>query len=563
MNARVIRSYSFAIALALAASACSGGFETTGPVSIRGTVTAAEGSLEGAYVGAHAMGKTFTFFVMTDENGQFAFRDLPSGTYAMFTRIPRFRDARKENVVVQVGTEATADFQVEAETDYLRLTEQATNSELMESFPGTRAQKEGMFIRCDGCHGAYYIANSKFSRKDWLLVVSKMSSSVMTSVTDPSPPPPFRRSGGGHAAPTPERGEEDYFTPGEERNLNDNDSIADYLSEFRGPNSPDVEIQFQPRASGELTRAVVVEYQVPRKGAWLHDVQVDSNGRYVWYNDWRANYLGRIDIETGEIKEYPIPGRDDRPPGFLSMRWDHEGNLWAGQLWSGRVIRFNTKEERYTGGWGVPQEWARTGTVGVCEHAAHPDGPVWADDALLRKHWTLDPETGKFTAHETKRSRFACDSKGNIYSLAAGMIVKTEPGTRKMIEYPTPTPDADPHRLTVDGSDNIWYGDWEGAKIGYFDTAAGKITEYPALTPWSRVYNAVGDHVRKVGYAVPHVSDLVLRVDANTGQVSEYPLPSRGHAVRNVDIDMSTNPPTIWFVNQRYGRVISFQEYAE
>ncbi len=89
------------------------------------------------------------------------------------------------------------------------------------------------------------------------------------------------------------------------------------------------------------------------------------------------------------------------------------------------------------------------------------------------------------------------------------------------------------------------------------------MTEYPALTPWSRVYNAVGDHTRKVGWAVPHVSDRVMKADVKTGQVTEFSLPSRGHAVRVVDIELSTNAPTIWFVNQRYGRIVSFQEHAQ
>ena len=54
-----------------------------------------------------------------------------------------------------------------------------------------------------------------------------------------------------------------------------------------------------------------------------------------------------------------------------------------------------------------------------------------------------------------------------------------------------------------------------------------------------------------------------MKADTNTGQVTEFPLPSRGHAVRNVDIEMSANPPAIWFVNQRYGRIVRFQEYVE
>jgi hypothetical protein len=54
-----------------------------------------------------------------------------------------------------------------------------------------------------------------------------------------------------------------------------------------------------------------------------------------------------------------------------------------------------------------------------------------------------------------------------------------------------------------------------------------------------------------------------MKADANTGQVVEFPLPSKGHAVRNVDIDMSASPPALWFVNQRNGRIVRFQEYAE
>ena len=67
---------------------------------------------------------------------------------------------------------------------------------------------------------------------------------------------------------------------------------------------------------------------------------------------------------------------------------------------------------------------------------------------------------------------------------------------------------------------------------------------------------------RKIGWSAPHVSDRVRKADANTGQVVGFPLPSRGHAVRDVDIDLSVNPSALWFVNQRNGRIVRFQEYA-
>ena len=78
------------------------------PVSLRGRVTAGGNPLEGAYVGAHAAGKTFTKYVMTDRNGNFSFRGLAAGNYGVFTQIPGFRTAHKNSIPVQAGNPAVA-----------------------------------------------------------------------------------------------------------------------------------------------------------------------------------------------------------------------------------------------------------------------------------------------------------------------------------------------------------------------------------------------------------------------------------------------------------------------
>ena len=343
--------------------------------------------------------------------------------------------------------------------------------------------------------------------------------------------------------------------------LSDDNSLADYLTEIRGPGSPELKIKLFPRATGQLTRGKVTEYQIPRPLAVPHDVLKDPNSRYIWYNDWRKNVLGRVDPVSGEIQEYPIPGTH-MPEGFLSLSWDHEGHLWAGQLWSGRIVKFDVRAGKFLGAWAVPLQPSRSGTAGVCSQFAHPEGPVWVSDSLRGKIWKLHPATGEFAELPWTGSRFLCDSQGGIWRLRPGGVNRIDPKTNKVTEYKAPTRDADPHRETLDGDENIWYGDWAKAKISYLDRKVGKIVEFPALTPWSRIYNAVGDHRKRVGYAVPHVSDVVMRAEVTTGKVTEYPLPSRGHAVRNVDIDMSTDPPTLWFVNQRHGKIVRFQEYS-
>src|SRR5258706_7274980 len=148
-----------------------------GPVSIRGKVTDKNGPLEGAYVGPHAAGKTFTTYVMSGSRGDFTFRGLAPGSYALFTKIPGFRKVQKDRIAVQSGKEAKADFQVEPETDFMTLVDQASNSELLESLPLPRPQVNALDSRCSGrCHGASYYLKARFDAKGWMLIVSKMES---------------------------------------------------------------------------------------------------------------------------------------------------------------------------------------------------------------------------------------------------------------------------------------------------------------------------------------------------------------------------------------------------
>ena len=499
---------------------------SAGPVSIRGKVVASTGPLEGAYVGAHAAGKAFTTWVMTDARSQFTFRGLAPGTYSVFTRIPGFRASEKDGVTVPAtAAAAVVDFQVQPETDFLELVEQASNADLLESFPLSKAQKEALDHRCTDCHGEYYIAKSKFSARDWALIVAKMNDAMgITPAGDVAPPPPFttfsrRDAGSGNGA------------------ISD-DSIVSILAQIRGPNSPDFPIKFQPRAVGKQTRATVTEFQIPRMGATPRAVAVDPRGGYVWYTDWRANFLGRIDTRTGEIKEFPIPAREGRPPGFQYMKWDPLGNLIAGQIWSGTVIRFDVKSEKLTAQWTAPQEWARVGGVEICSVRGDGSATYQVGDGLIGTRWILDSATGQFT--ELKRS-------SNPESRNSG--------------------NGD-GRCDYTKTDNHWRAGWSpggGTRSIYFkDPETGRTTEFPIrVNPWARPYNAVGDNVRKVGWTVPDAIDEIVKVDANTGQVTTFPLPSHGKEVRNIDIETSANPPALWFVNQRLGRIIRFQEDSE
>jgi streptogramin lyase len=114
---------------------------------------------------------------------------------------------------------------------------------------------------------------------------------------------------------------------------------------------------------------------------------------------------------------------------------------------------------------------------------------------------------------------------------------------------------------------NPWDGGWSPGggprSVTYTDPATGTTKEFSlaSVNRWVRPYNAIGDPKTKIGWSVPDVTDHMIKIDAATGQLTAWPLPSHGQEIRNIDIQLSVNPPAVWFINQRLGRVIRFQEF--
>ena len=485
------------------------------PVAIQGKITANGSPLEGAYVAAHGSGKVVATYVMTDRNGEFNFNGLAPGSYAVFTRIKGFRNVTKD-IAVQAGRAATADFEVVPETNFNALIEQASNAELEDSFPLTDDEREALDHRCADCHGAYYIAKSRFSHHGWELVVAAMDDQKRTTPAgDISPPTRMLRPSARHA--------------GAEEGLISDENITNILARFRGPESPDFPIRFRSRPTGERTRAVITEYQIPRIGATTRAVLVDPNTGFVWYTDWRSNIIGRVDPQQGEIKEFPIPaGKPGRPPGFQYLRWDPQGYLLAGQIWTGAGLRFDVKKEEVVNIWQTPLDWARTGSLRVCRS----NGKILyriGDGLARRLDWLIDPETNILTEIERRdNSEADCDNN-----------------------------------RSYNGWDGLYSPGGGRRVITYDDPVTGQTREFAMPSRWSRPYNAVGDPDGNAGWSAPDVTELMVKADVKTGEITEWPLPSRAKEVRNIDIDMSTDPPSIWFPNQRFGRIVRFQEYVE
>src|SRR5438876_2679564 len=85
----------------------------------------------------------------------------------------------------------------------------------------------------------------------------------------------------------------------------------------------------------------VREYLLPHKNpdAFAHDPAVGADG-IVWFADQHGSYIGRLDPETGDVKEFPTPTPNSGPHGIIVAP---DGMVWYTGNGAGRIGRLDPK----------------------------------------------------------------------------------------------------------------------------------------------------------------------------------------------------------------------------
>jgi streptogramin lyase len=109
----------------------------------------------------------------------------------------------------------------------------------------------------------------------------------------------------------------------------------------------------------------------------------------------------------------------------------------------------------------------------------------------------------------------------------------------------------------MDPQDRLWFAEYRGNMIAMFDTKTERTTEWAVPYAWSNPYDAVLD---KNGYAWTGgmTNDYVARLNTKTDEFTQYLLP-RTTNVRRVNIDNTTNPPTLWVGNNLGAAIIKIE----
>jgi virginiamycin B lyase len=104
-------------------------------------------------------------------------------------------------------------------------------------------------------------------------------------------------------------------------------------------------------ASFDLDTMAIKVYELPNKADRPRRIAITSDDM-IWYADYGNGHLGRLNLATGEVKEWPSPsGPESQPYGIMAIKdiiWYSETAVVPNTL-----VRFDPKTEKFQS-WPVP-----------------------------------------------------------------------------------------------------------------------------------------------------------------------------------------------------------------
>lgn len=422
----------------------------------------------------------------------------------------------------------------------------------MASIPGTDPQK-GLLLNCVGCHTLERIVRSPHSADTFTkTILPRMQGYVNQSIP---------------AHPQLRRAERLMEERGDQR-VQVYRATAEYLATINLGEAQkwSYALTTQPRPSGRATRVIYTEYDLPRETISPHDVMVDAEG-IAWYSSFGEQNLGRLDPKSGKVTEFPIAAQKPGfPTGLLGLRTDRDGNLWLGNMYQARIVKFDRKTQKFTT-WKLPpeQDIDAAQVNMVSPQASHVDGKVWTQNNGFAGVHRLELASGKIETWEPFKNApkgephniydVIPDSQNNAYftDFRQRHIGRIDANTGEIKLYTIPTPASAPRRGMMDAQDRLWFGQYRGDRIAMFDTRSGQFKEWQVAPRWSAPYDVAIDK-NDEAWTGSMITDQVTRLDTRSGRTVDYLLP-RSTNIRRVFVDNSTTPVTFW-VGSNHGASI-------
>ena len=209
-------------------------------------------------------------------------------------------------------------------------------------------------------------------------------------------------------------------------------------------------------------------------------------------------------------------------PGRISKRKDKDGL---------HLAAFDPKTEMGA----VPARSGRQDQESLQAHTPVVDaqGGVWVTVIRGDRFYKWNKQTSKVEMYVTPTRPSApygidIDSKGNVWmALFRGeaRVGKYDPAADKFTEYKALTQPGRIRRASVDLQDRVWYGVYDKGVIGWIDAATGQTREAKVPTDLSRPYDPQGDYEGNVWFGDDGQNGATVKFDPRNGQFTFYPTP--------------------------------------
>jgi virginiamycin B lyase len=128
-------------------------------------------------------------------------------------------------------------------------------------------------------------------------------------------------------------------------------------------------------------------YPLPTAASEPHGLVLDSGNGVIWFTQLAANRIGRFDLATQQIDEFPLPSPGGGPTG---IDLDSNGMVWVALRDGNKVARLNPATE-------IIDEFPYT-TDGAqfADLAVASNNLVWLTSPPLNRLVTYNPQNGSF-----------------------------------------------------------------------------------------------------------------------------------------------------------------------
>ena len=549
MPERINRKIFAILALAVIVAAVSiHGAENVSGV-LQGVVKDSHGApVAGAFVKMKNAERRLTFMVISQEQGRYK-ANVPSGKY----------------VVQGIGGEYQSPLSAEKDVSSSRPTtvEVALTDkrapQLPNAWPGRPPGEGGgeaaataaiklpdgngkqlVTGKCSACHDAARIANARYDRAHWLDIIDDMQayargSEIARELTN------------------------------EEANV-----LLDYLlanfADARGHRGRQVDANSRlPRTllSGDATKYVAVEFELPNTNVEPHELTVDNQGN-SWLTQRTGGRLGRFDSKTFLYTEFDPPAGATKKIRLNGIVRGPDNKLWfidGGP--NRRFLNYDIASETFNV---FPLPKLKYGNATGNTMRVHPNGTVWLCNIGSNQIIRLDPNTKKIDVWEVPAGAqarknatpygmaVAGDGKVWFVENTFNQLGRIDPATGKFDEYPVPWKGATTRKMGSDSEGNIWVGLHVPGKLMKVDYKTTQMTIFDPPTKDSGVYSVQGDPKSKLIWMSQQHADQIARFDPATQTFTEFPLANAEEDHRRIEID-PTNSSRIWWTGNTSGRI--------